>query len=89
MADLANIVHWQTMTGDPVTVGNVTLTPQSWALGIRWPNGGLVWNRPLAVLVQRGEQTERIPVVDVTRFAQMGLLGLGLLFTLAASLRRR
>lgn len=69
---------WQTTSGDKVTVGDVTVTPQSQALTIRWPNGGLVWNRPGAILVERGEQTERIPIVDVTRIAQLGLLGLSL-----------
>jgi hypothetical protein len=83
---------WQTTSGDKVTVGEVTVTPQSQALTIRWPKGGLVWNRPAAVLVERGEQRERIPIVDVTRIAQLGLLGLSLVFTMMAivlSVRRR
>lgn len=87
-----DIFKWQTISGDKVTVGDVTVTPQSQALTIRWPNGGLVWNRPAAVLVERGEQTERIPIVDVTRIAQLGLLGLSLVFTTMAivlSVRRR
>ncbi|MDH4137568.1 MAG: hypothetical protein OEW09_12775 [Anaerolineae bacterium] len=87
-----DMFKWQTISGDKVTVGDVTVTPQSQALTIRWPNGGLVWNRPAAVLVERGEQTERIPIVDVTRIAQLGLLGLSLVFTTMAivlSVRRR
>jgi hypothetical protein len=87
-----DMFRWQTTSGDKVTVGDVTVTPQSQALTIRWPNGGLVWNRPAAVLVERGEQTERIPIVDVTRIAQLGLLGLSLVFTMMAivlSVRRR
>ena len=87
-----DMFKWQTISGDKVTVGDVTVTPQSQALTIRWPNGGLVWNRPAAVLVERGEQTERIPIVDVTRIAQLGLLGLSLVLTTMAivlSVRRR
>jgi hypothetical protein len=87
-----DMFKWQTISGDKVTVGDVTVTPQSQALTIRWPNGGLVWNRPAAVLVERGEQRERIPIVDVTRVAQLGLLGLSLVFTMMAivlSVRRR
>jgi hypothetical protein len=79
-----DMFKWQTISGDKVTVGDVTVTPQSQALTIRWPNGGLVWNRPAAVLVERGEQRERIPIVDVTRVAQLGLLGLSLVFTMMA-----
>jgi hypothetical protein len=77
---------WQTLSGAKVTVGGVSATPRSQALTIRWPKGGFVWNRPAAVLVERGEETERIPIVDVTRVAQVALLGLGLVFMLAAVL---
>lgn len=70
----------QTMSGETVTVGEVAATPQSQALTMRWPRGGWVWNRPVAVLVERGEEKERIPIVDVTRMAQLGLYGLSLVF---------
>jgi hypothetical protein len=42
-----------------------------------------VWNRPLAIVVERGEETERIPIVDVTLVAQAALLGLTLAFSVA------
>jgi hypothetical protein len=92
MMRLKEMLRWQTVSGDEVTVGDVTITPQSRALTIHWPYGGLVWNRPVDILVRRGEQTERIPIVDVTRMAQLGLLGLGLAFSMvifALSMRRR
>jgi hypothetical protein len=71
----------QTVLGDPITIGDVTITPQSQALAIRWSGGGWVWNRPLAVLVERDGETERIPIVDVTRVAQWTLLGISALFS--------
>lgn len=92
MSKFEDMVRWQTISGEQVTVGDVTLTPQSQALTLRWPNGGFVWNRPVAVLVERGGQTERVPVVDVTRIAQLTLLGLGLIFsmvTVILSIRKR
>ena len=77
MGTIKDVVQWQTMAGDPVTVGDTTLTPESSALVVRlpgrWP-AAFVWNRPVAVVVQRGEERERIPIVDVTRMAQLGLL---------------
>lgn len=82
MARFKEMLRWRTILGDKVTVGDVTITPQSRALIIRWPRGGLVWNRPVSILVERGEQTERIPIVDVTRMAQLGLLGLSLVFSM-------
>ena len=92
MVRFKEMLRWRTISGDKVTVGDVTVTPQSRALTIRWPRGGLVWNRPIGILLERGEQTERIPIVDVTRMAQLGLLGLSLMFSmviLVLSIRRR
>jgi hypothetical protein len=82
MTQLKDKFKWQTVSGDTVTVDDVAVTPQSQALSVRWPRGGWVWNRPVAVLVERGEKSERIPIVDVTRAAQLGLYGLGLVFAI-------
>jgi hypothetical protein len=82
----------QTLLGKEITVGDITVTPQSQALTLRWPGGGWVWNRPIAVLVERGGNAERVPIIDVTRMAQVGLYGLGLcltVLTLLISARRR
>ncbi len=79
-------VRRETVTGAPVTVGTVTVRPQARSWLVRWPcdMGGFVWNRPIAVLVERGGETARIPIVDVTRRAQVGLYGLALVFGLVA-----
>jgi len=84
MAGFKDIVQWQTISGDRVALGDVTLTPHSQALTIRWPNGGFVWNRPVAVLVEGDGGAERIPIVDVTRMAQLTLLGLSIVFSIIA-----
>jgi hypothetical protein len=76
--------HLETHSGEPVTAGDLRLTPQSRALTIRWPYGGFVWNRPVAVLVERGEERERIPIVDVTLVAQVALLALAAAFAIPA-----
>jgi hypothetical protein len=86
-----DVVAAREASAEPVTIHGVTVTPQSRALVVRWPKGGLVWNRPTAVLVEQDGQTRRIPIVDVTRILQVGLLGLAIL-TAGASLlgcRRR
>ncbi len=70
--------------GTAITVGETTVTPQSQAFTLFWPNGGLVWNRATALQVQRGEETKRIPIIDVTRRAQLTLLGLSLALTIIA-----
>ncbi len=72
----------QTKSGESVTVGDVSVTPRSQALTIRWPQGGWVWNRPHSLIVQRGEETEHIPVLDITRILQVGLYALSALFVI-------
>ena len=86
------LFQWRTVTGEAVTAGDSTVTPQSQALVVRWPGGGFVWNRPVAVLVQHGEKSERIPIVDITRMAQLWLAAVGLIFSVLAmafSIRER
>jgi hypothetical protein len=87
MARLNEIVQWQTCSGDKIAVGDMILTPQSQALILRWPRGGVVWNRPVAMVVEQDEQIVRIPIIDLTRMIQITLLGLGLAFGLMTLLR--
>jgi hypothetical protein len=82
MDKLLQIFQRQTCSGDPVKAGDIIVTPQSEAISLRWPYGGLVWNRPVAVLVEKGAQTERIPIVDVTRVVQVELLGLSVILSI-------
>ena len=76
MPQLKDFIQLQTSTGEKITAGNLSLTPQSKALTIRLPFGGLVWNRPVAVLVEENGQTRRIPIVNATRLAQVGVFAL-------------
>lgn len=61
------IWQWEIRNGQPVTVGEVTVTPQAQVLAIRLPFGGFVWNRPAAVLVEENARIQRLPIPDVTR----------------------
>lgn len=72
---VTDMFQLQAVTGSPVQAGDITVTPQSQALIVRVPFGGLVWQRPTAILVERAGQTFRIPIVDVTRVIQFALLG--------------
>ncbi len=74
MADLREYITVETRDGEPVTVRGMTVTPRAQVLSVRVPRfGGFVWNRPVGVSVERDGQVERLPVVDVTRWAQAGL----------------
>ncbi len=72
--------RFETRNGDPITTGAGIITPISRALVIRTNKsgpfqGGLVWNRPVGVTVQTGDgQRIFVPLVDVTRVAQIAIL---------------
>jgi hypothetical protein len=87
MRSAFDIAWAQELPAEPVTVGDVTVTPRSRALVVRLPRGGFVWNRPGTVLVERAGQVRRIKVWDVTRILQLGSLGLGLAIALAVPFR--
>ena len=82
MAQIGKFVRWATLAAPPVTVNQVTVTPLAQSLTIRWPQGGFVWNRPVAIIVERDGQTTRIPILDVTGLVQLILLGIVLLVSL-------
>jgi hypothetical protein len=90
--NLLNAIQLTTHTGEPQTIGDTIITPQSQALIVRWSRGGFVWNRPIGVIVDRDGQTQRVPIVDVTRYATWTFAGFTLLFsviiTLVAARRR-
>jgi hypothetical protein len=72
-----------------LTVGDLTLTPQSQVLTIRLPFGGFVWHRPTAVLVERAGRVDRVRIVDVTRLVEVGLLGLSIVFVVLSVAARQ
>jgi hypothetical protein len=69
-----NMIQWRTVAGSPVAAGDATITPLSKVLAVRLPFGGFVLHRPYVVRVERRGSVERIPVRDVTRILQIGLL---------------
>jgi hypothetical protein len=63
-------------SGETVTVGDVRVTPHAQALILRVPGGAIIWNRPVAVVVERAGQVQRLPIFDVTRCLELALIGL-------------
>ena len=63
----------RTLAGAALEAGKVRVTPESRVLVLRLPFGGLVWQRPSAVVVQREDRVERLCIVDITRVAQLVL----------------
>lgn len=68
--------QWRSHKGEPITVGDTTVVPQSRALLFTHPFGGYVWNRPEKLLVQKNGQEEEIIITDPTRWAILGVMGI-------------
>jgi hypothetical protein len=80
-----DVVRWERMDGPPVASPFGTVTPEARALVVRFPFGGYVWTKPVAIRIERLGKTERIPIPDPTRQAQIRLIALiALVFVVSA-----
>jgi hypothetical protein len=90
MARLTPVVGWQVTADHPVVVGDSRITLQSRTLVVGWSSVGVVWRHPTAALVEADGRTARIPIHDLTRLIEVGLLGLGLAIVIViVSIRRK
>jgi hypothetical protein len=83
---MAPILTVENRAGQAIPLGSNTLVPiaQVWHLKLPWVQGGLIWNRPVSIVIQDGDQQEQIlPIQDVTRQTIWLLFGLTLLALLA------
>jgi hypothetical protein len=74
-----------------IEVEKIQVWPEAQAIIIRWPNGGMVWNRPTGVRLYApaGRATGYQPIRDVTRMVQFACYGLAVGFTLIGLLAGR
>lgn len=83
MERLRQYIQWRRFSGEPIVAGDVVVTPESQALIVRFPHGGFVWNRPVSIQVEDADSVRHIPVPDVTRFVQWGLIAVTAALALA------
>lgn len=89
---LTSVLRIQILTGQPIKVKDTQLRVRSQVLQLRLPfiSGGLIWNRPIAVLVHTADGQDQIwPIPDLTRTAILTLLVLSLAGTFLLVLFRR
>ena len=75
----ASFLRIETHTSHPIRINNTEVRVRSQVIQLRLPvaNGGLIWNRPVAVIVRTADDQEKIlPVPDLTRIAILILAGL-------------
>ena len=80
-----SILFQQTNWGEPVNAGDVNVYPVARSYRINFPaaRGGIVWNRPLAVIVEDSHGSRQIiPVQDRTRQLQVAILAAGFFGTI-------
>ncbi len=89
---LTPLLRIETLTGQPINVKGTQLRVRSQVVQLRLPviSGGLIWNRPVAVLVQSADGQDRLlPIPDLTRTTVLALTVLGLATAFLLSLFRR
>jgi hypothetical protein len=75
----------QTNAGEPIEVNDLTLYPVARSYRINFPkvHGGILWNRPLAVMVEDSVGNRQVlPVVDLTRLLQIAIFGAGFIISM-------
>jgi hypothetical protein len=75
----------QTSAGDPIAVDEYMVYPvaRSYRLSMPGIHGGIIWNRPHAVIVEDSIGNRQvIPVADPTRRLQLTILGAAVVGTL-------
>ncbi len=83
-------IAYETHVSEPLSVGGRQIVVRSRVLRLDLPPfGGFIWNRPSAVLVRDAGGERTLPVVDVTRIAQVALLGGAAFAALLLGLSRR
>jgi hypothetical protein len=74
-----SLLRIETHTGQPIRIKDSELRVRSQVVQLRLPvaNGGLIWNRPVAVLVSSSlGQEQLLPVPDLTRVVILMLAAL-------------
>lgn len=75
---MGQIISVENKAGEPIQFGATRLAPFSQCVRVQIPGlrGGIIWNRPLSVLVTHADGDEEvIPVPDITRIVIWSLLG--------------
>jgi len=87
-----SLLRIQTLTSQPLTIKDTQLRLRSQVIQLRLPilNGGLIWNRPVAVVIHTADgQDQTLPVRDVTRSVVLVLTALCVSTFLLTLFRRK
>lgn len=74
-----------TSRGEPITTRYGQIIPVARVVKVRWPGGGLNWNRPAAIELQQGQSRQKLPISDATSRTIFTVFLSGLAITLGLS----
>jgi hypothetical protein len=60
--------------GEPITASGRQITPVGRVFQVRWPGGGFIRHRPVAIEVRQGDVMQRVPIHDATRRATSAII---------------
>jgi len=85
------ILQVNTTRGEPITTRYGQIVPLTRVVKLRWPGGGLNWNRPAAIELQQGQSQQKLPIKNATSRAifTVGLTGLAITLGLSSFLKNR
>src|SRR5689334_13681084 len=76
--------------GEPITASGRQITPVGHVFQVRWPKGGFIHHRPVAIEVRQGDLLHRVPIQNTTRRITTTLMLSGLaVAVIGSSLMRR
>jgi hypothetical protein len=76
---LDKLIQVENRAGSIIQAGENRIMPVSQAIRLQIPGlpGGLIWNRPVSVVVTAPDGQEQVlPIRDITRLAQLTILGM-------------
>lgn len=82
-------VRFRVLRGQPIETDSYKVTPLAWAFSASLRHAGLVWARPLAVIVETDTSRRRVPVVYSTTLVQMTTLAAAAVVAILLIMRSR
>ena len=84
-------VQVHTSRGEPITTRYGQVVPVARVVKLRWPGGGLNWNRAAAIEVQQGQSQQKLPITNATSriIFTFVLTALGITLGLSSFLKNR
>ena len=79
------ILQVHTSRGEPIATRYGQIVPLTRVVKVRWPGGGLNWNRPAAIELQQGQAQQKLPIKNATSRAIFTIVLTGLTITLGLS----